>query len=149
MMIQTLEKPVVKTHSFNLNVTKKEISNHGVVNFNSKKEINNENPFWDGRKLTIPVHGVYKITWGFYQRSLVTFYKDLETKLALIINNKAYLEKAIITKETPCFHAVKSSQVTTSLLLRENETLSLYPEILNAELPNMKDVFLKVEKMLN
>lgn len=146
MKVDVFENPVESINGFNLNVELKELTTNGIVNFHLDKE-GYSHSFWDGKKLTIPVHGVYKISWGFHQRSINTFYKDLETKLALIINNKAHEEKAKITKETPSFQAVKSTQITLSLLLRENETISLYPEVLKAETPNMKDVFLKVEKV--
>lgn len=147
MNAQVLENPVKNLQNTHLDITIKEVTNHGIVNFSESKEQNVTNPFWDGKKLTIPVYGVYKISWGFYQKSLETFYKDLETKLALVVNNKAHEEKAIITKETPCFHAVKSSHKSITLLLRENETICLHPEILNSERPDMKDVYLKVERL--
>ncbi|WP_299054136.1 hypothetical protein [uncultured Polaribacter sp.] len=144
MNLNIVENSPIAINNFGINVELKELNNHGVVNFEVK---NGETSLWDGKKVTIPVHGVYKISWGFYQESITTFYKDLETKLALIINNKPYDDKAVISHKTPCYHAVKSSHVTASLLLRENETICLYPEIINAEKPIMKNVYLKVERL--
>jgi hypothetical protein len=147
MNLNVLEKPAKNINSFSLNVELKILMIRGVVNFSSKDDEKGIHSLWNGKKLTIPVYGVYKISWGFYQNSINTFYKDHKTELALMINNKKLDEKAEITKETPSFHAMKSSHKTLSLLLRENEIVSLNAEILNIESSNMKNVYLKVEKL--
>jgi hypothetical protein len=147
MNVNLLEKPAENISSFSLNVELKILTDNGVVNFSSKGDERGIHSLWNGKKLTIPAHGVYKISWGFYQNSIKTFYKDHKTELALMINNKKLDEKAEITKETPCFHAVKSSHKIITLLLRENEIVSLNAEILNIENLNMKNVYLKVERI--
>jgi hypothetical protein len=147
MNVNVLEKPAENISTFILNVELKELTTSGVVNFSTKDDNKGIHSLWNGEKLIIPVYGVYKISWGFYQNSINTFYKDLKTKLALVINNKKLEEIAEITKETPSFHAIKSSHKTLSLLLRENEIVSLNAEILNIENLSMKSVYLKVEKL--
>jgi hypothetical protein len=147
MNVNELERPVDDISSFNLNVELKELTTSGVVNFNSKGNDKGIHSLWNGEKLLIQVYGVYKISWGFYQNSINTFYKDFRTELALMINNEKLVEKAEITKETPSFHAIKSSHKTLTLLLRENQIVSLNAEILNIENLSMKNVYLKVEKL--
>lgn len=147
MNVNVLEKPVDDISSFNLNVELKELTTSGVVNFSSKNDNRRIHSLWNGEKLLIQVYGVYKISWGFYQDSINTFYKDFRTELALMINNEKLEEKAEITKETPSFHAVKSSHKTLTILLRENQIVSLNAEILNIENLCMKNVYLKVEKL--
>ena len=147
MKVNVLEKPVQNINTFNLNVELKELTTSGVVNFSSKVDNRRIHSLWNGKKLIISVYGVYKISWGFYQNSINTFYKDLKTELALEINNKKLEEKAEITKETVSFHAIKSSHKTLTILLRENQIVSLNAEILNIENLSMKNVYLKVEKL--
>ena len=146
MKANVLLKPTENINSFTLNVELKEVSSTGVVCFSSKKE-KNETVFWNGEKLTFPVYGVYKVSWGFYQNSIDTFYKDIKTELALIVNNKIHEEKASITTDTPSFHAVKSCHKTYTFLFRENETLSLIVDSFKSEIPKIKDVYLKVERL--
>ena len=146
MNVTLVEKRAENINSIILNAALKEVTTVGIVNFNPINESNGQ-ANWNGKKLIVPVYGVYKISWGFSQSSLHTFYKDAKVELGLIVNNKMQDEKAEITKETKSFHAVKSSHKTCSLLFRENETLSLHAEILNADTLNIKDIYLKVEKL--
>ena len=147
MNANVLEKPAENISSFNLNVELKELTTSGVVHFSSKDDSRGIHSLWNGKKLVIQVYGVYKISWGFYQNSIDTFYKDFKSELALMINNEKLEEKAEITKETHSFHAIKSSHKALTLLLRENEIVSLNAEILNIEKLSMKNVYLKVEKL--
>ncbi|KGL62049.1 hypothetical protein [Polaribacter sp. Hel1_85] len=147
MKTNVLEKSVKSMSSFNLNEELKELTTSGIVNFYSKKERVIFNSSWNGERLEIAVYGVYKISWGFYQNSIYSFYKDVKTELGLLINSKSHDEKAEISINTPCFHAIKSSHKTLTLLLRENENLSLNAEVFNAENLIMKNVYLKVEKL--
>lgn len=147
MKENVLENPVASKSNFNLNVELKELTTNGIVNFYPKKDKNNNHSLWNGEQLKIPVYGVYKVSWGFYQNSINTFYKDLNTELALVTNNEIHEEKAIINKETPSLHAVKESHKTVKLLLRENEILSLNAQTFNADTTKLKDVYLKVEKI--
>ena len=98
MKANVLEQPIKNVNSFSLNVELKELTTGNTVIFNSKEDFNT---FWNGEKLTIPVYGVYKISWGFYQDSIYTFYNKVKTQLSLVINNEAYEEKAEITKKKP------------------------------------------------
>ena len=141
-----LERQTESTTTFTLNAKLKELSVNGVVRFQNNNN-NNVQSYWDNKKLTIPVYGVYRVSWGFYQNSLNTFYKNSKTELGLVINNSVYKDKAKITKETSSFHAVKSSHKTLTLLLRENETIALNAEIFNVENLNMSDVYLEVDKL--
>ncbi len=146
MKTSVLEKPSESVGSFDLNVVLKELRTNGVVHFSSNDNQKRDHSLWNGKKLRIPVYGFYKISWGFYQNSIDTFYKDDKSELALVINNKKLEEKAEVTKKTPSFHAVKSSQKTLTLLLREGELVSLNAEILKGENSSMKDIYLKVVK---
>ena len=134
MNVNVLDKPVKNRSTFNLNVELKELTTSGVVNFSSKDDDRRIHSLWNGEKLMIQVYGVYKISWGFYQNSINTFYKDFRTELVLMINNEKFEEKTEITKETPSFHAIKSSHKTLTLLLRENQIVSLNADILNLSL---------------
>ncbi|PQJ69119.1 hypothetical protein [Polaribacter butkevichii] len=147
METSVLEKPLQSSNSFSLTAELREVTTNGIVNFNSKKEKFNDHSFWSGSKLVFPVYGVYKVSWGFHQDSINTFYKEHHTELVLIINNKIYEDKAAITSKTPCFHAVKSSHKTITFLFRENETLSLSAHAFNIDNPKIRDVYLKVEKL--
>ena len=147
MEANVLLKPIESINSFTLNVELKEVTSNGVVCFSLNKQTANVGPFWNGKKLTFPVYGVYKVSWGFYQNSIDTFYKDIKTELALIVNNKIHEEKASITTDTPSFHAVKSCHKTYTFLFRENETLSLIVDSFKSESPKIKDVYLKVERL--
>jgi hypothetical protein len=147
MEASMLEESIENRSGFTLNVELKELTTNGVVNFASTKEKINVDAFWNGEKLIFPVYGVYKVSWGFYQNSINTFYKDTKTELALIVNEEMHEEKASITTDTPCFHAVKSSHKTFTFLFREKETLSLKVNAFNIENPKIKDVYLKVEKL--
>jgi hypothetical protein len=146
MNVNILEKTIETISSFSLRVELKELIKNGIINFEIKK-YSNLNNSWNGKELIIPVYGVYKISWGFYQNALDTFYNDDKTELSLIINNTKHNEKAIITRETPSYYAKKSSHKTLTVLLRENEVISLEAIILNKENPKMKDVYLNVEKL--
>jgi hypothetical protein len=147
MNVNVIENVAENTRCFNLSVELKELTTSGVVNFSSKNDDKKNHSLWNGEKLMIQVYGVYKISWGFFQNSINTFYKDLKTELVLMINDKKLDEKAEITKETRSFHAIKSSHKTLTLLLRENEKVSLNAQILNIDNLNMKNVYLKVEKL--
>ncbi len=146
MNVHILEKPVNKS-SFTFNVELKELNVSGIVNFYSNNNSDNFQSFWNGKKITIPVYGVYKVSWGFYQNSIQTFYKDSVAELGLIIKEKTQDEKAKITKETPSFHALKSSHKSFTFLFREGETISLEANFLNTQNPHMKNIYLKVEKL--
>tara|TARA_B110000881_G_C18312786_1_gene382822 strand:- start:40 stop:579 length:540 start_codon:yes stop_codon:yes gene_type:complete len=147
MNVNVLEKSSKNMSTFNLNAELKELTTSGVVHFYSKEDNRGIHSLWNGKKLMIPIYGVYKISWGFYQNSINTFYENFNTELVLVINNNKREEKAEITKETPSFYAIKSSHKTLTILLREDETVSLNAEILNIENSNMKDVYLKVERL--
>lgn len=147
MNVNTLERPVKNTNSYTLNVELKELITSGIVNFYSKKEANSFKSFWDGEKLTIPVYGIYKISWGFQQNSLDTFYKEIKSELRLVINDEKQKEKAEITKITPSLHAVKSCGKEITFLFREGDTLHLDAVFFNTENLNMKNVYLQVDKL--
>ena len=142
-----LEKPIESRDNFTLNVELKELTNNGVVRFSTTKQRSNVDAFWNGEKLIFPVYGVYKVSWGFYQNSINTFYKNIKTELSLIVNNKIHEDKASITTDTPSFHAVKSSHKTFTFLFRESETLSLNVDSFNIDNPKIKDIYLKVERL--
>lgn len=144
MEINVLNKPVKSVNAFSLNVELKELTTNSNIVFNAKEDFSS---FWNGKKLTIPVYGVYKISWGFYQDSIHTFYNEVKTQLNLVVNDEIHEEKVEITKNTPIFHAVKSSHKSLTLLLREGELLSLKAKTINGENPNMKDIYFKVEKL--
>lgn len=141
-----LEKPAISKCSFTLNAELSELSVNGVVRFQTNSS-NNVYSHWNNKKLTIPVYGVYKVSWGFHQNSISTFYRNSKTELGLVINNSIYADKAKITKESTNIQTVKSSHKTLTLLLRENETIALNAEIFNAKSLNMRDVYLKVDKL--
>jgi len=134
-------------NSFVLNVELKELSVNGVVKFYPTKRVDQSLFSWNNQTLTIPIYGVYKITWGFYQNAVNTFYKDSKTELELVINDDVQTEKANINIDTPSFHALKASHQTVTLLLRENEKLSLNAVFCNAKNLNMKDIYFKVFKL--
>ena len=146
MKINALEKPLETINGFNLNVELKELNTCGIVDFYSKKKANELHSFWNGEQLIIPIYGIYKLSWGFYQNSINTFYNDVKTQLGLVINGETHEEVAEITKETPSFHAMKRSNKSLTLLFREGETLALKAEMFNTENLKMKDIYLKVEK---
>ena len=146
MNANLLENTIECKNSFTLNAALNELTVNGVVKFQKDKS-NTLHPYWNNRRLTIPVYGVYKISWGFHQNSIGTFYKDSKTELGLVINNSIYTDKAKITKETSSFHAVKASHKTLTLLLRENDTIALNAEVFNAEILNMRDLYLNVYKL--
>ncbi|WP_405609740.1 hypothetical protein [Polaribacter sp. Asnod1-A03] len=136
-----LEKEIESVSSFILEVELKELSTNGVVRFGSK-----EGGFWNGKQLTIPVSGVYKIEWGFYKNSVSTFYQNSKTELVLVLNNRLHAQKAKITKGTNCPKTSNICSQKLMLTLNKNDRLSLHAEIFNAKSLNMKDVYLKVSK---
>jgi hypothetical protein len=147
MEANAIEKRIESVNGFNLNVELKELNTNGIVSFHTKKHEIDNYSLWNGQELKVPVYGVYKISWGFYQNAINTFYKDHKTELSLKINNNIYEEKAVIHKQTPSFHAIKESHNTLTVLLREKETLSLNAHTFNGETSKIKDVYLKVEKL--
>jgi len=68
--MNALENPSEIVGSFNLNVELKELSTNGIVDFSSIDDKKNLHSLWNGEKLRIPVYGLYKISWGFYQNSI-------------------------------------------------------------------------------
>ena len=130
-----------KTTGFTFNEELKELTISGDVDFNSKHgSVTN-------KKLTIPVYGIYKIDWGFSQNSLSTFYKDAASELSLYVNNYKSEITAVINKETKSYHAVKSTNKSITLLLREKDSLFLNAVNLNSENLLMNNVYLKIEKL--
>lgn len=143
MNVNVLEKPVENKSSYKLDFQLKELTTNGPVNFNSNKKEGSVS----NNTLTIPVYGVYRISWGFKQNSIHTFYKDVITSLELVISNEVHEENAVITKNTSSFHAIKSANNTLTILLRENENIFLNAKTINANKTNMKNIYLKVEKL--
>lgn len=146
MNLEILENPIEEVSRFILATNLKKVTKKGLVDFNLEDSYSS-NSNWNGKKLTIKKTGLYKISWGFYQKAILTFYNNLETELALIINNKEYAEIAKITKNTPAYYAVKSSKKIVPIYLKETDVLHLKTGVLNAEQPNICEVYFKVEKM--
>lgn len=146
MSLEILENPIKEQSCFILETSLKKATKNGLVNFNIEESYSS-NSNWNGKKLTIEKTGLYKISWGFYQKAILTFYNNLETELALIINKKEYVEIAKITKNTPAYYAVKSSKKIVPIYLKKADELSLKASFLNAVKPNINEVYFKVEKM--
>jgi hypothetical protein len=161
MGIDTLKKLTEQSVSFSFRKELTSCTKNGLIDFKSSK-YNATNTCWDGESLTIPAYGIYKVSWGFKQIALDTFYKDNITELSLVIDHNKYESVAVITKDTPCYYGMKSSSKTTIMLLRENQNLSLHAEImlsrekknlfLNAEIknkknPKMSDIYFSVLKI--
>ena len=106
MNANVLEKQTESSTTFTLNAKLKELSVNGVVRFQNNGN-NNIQSYWNNKKLTIPVYGVYKVSWGFHQNSISTFYRNSKTELGLVINNRIYADKAKITKESANIQTVK------------------------------------------
>ncbi|GAB7258094.1 hypothetical protein [Polaribacter sp. OB-PA-B3] len=130
-----------KTTGFTFYEELKEITISGNIDFNSKYSA------FTNKKLIIPVYGIYKIDWGFSQNSLSTFYKDAASELSLYVNNYKYEITAVISKETKSYHAVKSTNKSITLLLREKDSVFLNAVNLNSENLLMNNVYLKIEKL--
>ena len=146
MRINTLEKLSQEHVGFSFRKELTTCTKNGLIHFKSSK-YNATNTCWNGKSLTIPAYGVYEVSWGFKQRALDTFYNDDVTELSLLIDHKKYESFAVITKETPCYYSMKSSCKTTIMLLRENQNLSLYAEIINKKNPKMKDIYFSILKL--
>ncbi len=146
MNANILERKIETSKKFSLRVELNELFINGIVNFKTKKYNNIENS-WNGRKLKIPVYGVYKISWGFSQNSFDTFYNDCKAELSLVTNNKEHTEKAIINSKTPSYFAKKSSHKTITLLLREDDIIFLNANILHKENIKMDDIYLDIIKL--
>ncbi|MEE9409128.1 MAG: hypothetical protein V3V28_13755 [Polaribacter sp.] len=142
--MNTLEN-IIET-SFSVRLELEELTTSGVLNFETKMFSNN-NSFWKGTMLIIPVYGLYKVSWGFYQNALETFYNNTQTSLSLKINSEIHKETATITRKTASSYSRKESHKTVTLLLRENETLSLKAEVLDKNNPKMKDIYFNIEKL--
>ena len=143
---KTIDKLIEKDIRFSF---KKELATHtknGLIDFKSIK-YNSSNTSWNGKILTIPAYGIYKVSWGFKQSSLDAIYNDDVTKLSLIIDHYKHEIEAIINKETPSYYAMKSSCVSTIVLLRENQNLSLFAEILKKDNPKMKEIYFSLIKL--
>jgi hypothetical protein len=144
MKKKILKEQAENRNGFILNVELKELSTNGVVRFYSKKNDTKTCSFWNDKKLIIPVHGIYKIDWGFHKNSISRYCQNYKTELALVINNRLHAEKAKIAKKVTDVHPLKYYCQTLTLLLQEADTLSLHAEMFNAKSLNMIDVYLKV-----
>ena len=146
MGIDTLKKLSKQNVGFSFRKEVTSCTKNGLVHFKSSK-YNATNTGWNGESLTIPAYGIYKISWGFKQSAIDTFYKDDITELSLVIDHNKYESGAVITKDTPCYYAMKSSCKTTIMLLRENQNLSLHAEIINKKNPKMTDIYFNILKL--
>ncbi|MCG1034858.1 hypothetical protein [Polaribacter sargassicola] len=142
ILIEKVMKENINIFSFKVEL--KELSTNGVVRFYSKKCDESWGSYWNNKKLTIPVSGVYQIDWGFCQNSISAYYKNSETELALVINNRLHSEKAKVTKANADVDSLNYCRQTLTTILEKNDTLSLCAKIFNPKSLNMKDVYLKV-----
>ncbi len=119
----------------------------GIVFFESKKFSKTMSKYWNGTSLKIPAYGVYKISWGFSKEVVEWFFNSDRTHLTLLKNNKEQIANAIIDKNTKCYYSKKSVHQSTSILLKEGDTISLEASIFEKENPNMKDLYFTLTKL--
>jgi adenylate cyclase class IV len=143
---KTIDKLIEKDIRFSFKKDLATYTKNGLIDFKSIK-YNSSNTSWNGEILTIPAYGIYKVSWGFKQSSLDSFYNDDVTKLSLIIDNYKHESEAVINKETRSYYAMKSSCVSIITILKENQNLSLFAEIQKKDNPKMKDIYFSLIKL--
>jgi len=131
--------------SFNANLD--EWKKNGIVDFSSEKNKYSSIKNWNGKSLTIPVYGVYEISFGFSTEVIEWFFNTDEVQLLLLKNENEVIDEVSINEDTKCYYGKKSSEKSILLSLNENETLCLKASITDKENQNIKAVFFRAIKI--
>ena len=150
MLVSTkIKTKLLKEHenSFSFNANLDEWKKNGILDFNAEKNSFSAIKNWNGKSLTIPVYGVYEISFGFSTEVVEWFFNTDKIQLQLFKNDNEIIDEVKIDEDTKCYYATKSSEKSILLSLNENETLCLKANIVDKENPNMKDLFFRVIKI--